>query len=290
MALRGIDIASHQAGLSIGSVDTDFVIVKATQGTTYTNPYCATWVEDAIALGKCVGVYHYIGGGNANNEIDFFVNSIKNWIGNVMICLDWESYQNSSWRDESYLEACIKRVIEKAGVIPVIYASKEAPFPWDLCKKYNCGTWVAQYANMNKTGWHDTPWNENSYSCTIRQYSSCGNIYGYNGNLDLNKFYGDRDAWKKYCKSSNSVDVSNDVLSLICYIADNNMNGNARKNYLGSRYSEVQDVINHIATAPTITLANEVISGMYGNGDVRKKVLNIVGRYDEVQATVNKLV
>ena len=44
-------------------------------------------------------------------------------------------------------------------------------------------------------------------------------------------------------------------------------------------------MINHIASASASTLATEVKSGTYGNGDVRKVVLGT--RYDEVQKIVN---
>ena len=62
--------------------------------------------------------------------------------------------------------------------------------------------------------------------------------------------------------------------------------GDARKNNLGSRYNEVQDFINHIYSADSNTLAQEVKDGKYGNGETRKTVL--ASRYNEVQAIVNK--
>lgn len=197
MALNGIDVSNWQAGINLSVVPYDFVICKATQGTGYTSPDCVRQVEQAINAGKCVGVYHYISGGNANAEIDFFINSIKNWIGAVMICLDWESNQNSAWGNEAYLEQCIKRVIERTGIKPMIYASASV-FPWAVCKQYDCGAWVAQYANNNATGYQSTPWNEGAYGCAIRQYTSSGRLSGYGGNLDLNKFYGDEHAWDAY--------------------------------------------------------------------------------------------
>lgn len=52
-------------------------------------------------------------------------------------------------------------------------------------------------------------------------------------------------------------------------------NGDARKTALGSRYDEVQDMINHISTASASTLASEVKAGKYGNGDTRKSALGL---------------
>ncbi|MBQ2640917.1 MAG: hypothetical protein IJG15_02840, partial [Lachnospiraceae bacterium] len=48
MSLKGIDIASYQAGMDAGKVEADFVIVKATQGTTYTNPYFSRHYSQAV--------------------------------------------------------------------------------------------------------------------------------------------------------------------------------------------------------------------------------------------------
>ena len=47
--------------------------------------------------------------------------------------------------------------------------------------------------------YQDTPWNEGAYDCAMRQYAgSNGRVYGYDGGVDLDKFYGDAEAWMKY--------------------------------------------------------------------------------------------
>lgn len=294
MALNGIDIASYQAGLDFSKVPCDFAIIKATQGTGYTNPDCVRAVEQAMSLGKGVGVYHYISGGNAVAEANFFINSILNWIGKVMICLDWESNQNSAWGNESYLEQVVNQVIARTGVPPMIYvqASRYNQVA-EVAERHNCGLWIAQYADMNPTGYQNTPWNEGAYTCAIRQYSSSGQLNGWNGNLDLNKFYGSLDDFKKYYGSSSSAPSkpstsgpSGTTLQLATWTMEGKYgNGADRKKNLGSRYDEVQNFINHIASADVNTLVDEVYAGMYGDGLTRQTVLD--SRYDEVQGTIN---
>jgi GH25 family lysozyme M1 (1,4-beta-N-acetylmuramidase) len=294
MALNGIDIASYQAGLDFSKVPCDFAIIKATQGTGYTNPDCVRAVEQAMSLGKGVGVYHYISGGNAVAEANFFINSILNWIGKVMICLDWESNQNSAWGNESYLEQVVNQVIARTGVPPMIYvqASRYNQVA-EVAKRHNCGLWIAQYADMNLTGYQNTPWNEGAYTCAIRQYSSSGRLNGWNGNLDLNKFYGSLDDFKKYYGSSSSAPSkpstsgpSGTTLQLAIWTMEGKYGDGAdRKKNLGSRYDEVQNFINHIASADVSTLVNEVYAGMYGDGLTRHTVLG--SRYDEVQGAIN---
>jgi GH25 family lysozyme M1 (1,4-beta-N-acetylmuramidase) len=294
MALNGIDIASYQAGLDFSKVPCDFAIIKATQGTGYTNPDCVRAVEQAMSLGKGVGVYHYISGGNAVTEADFFINSILNWIGKVMICLDWELDQNSAWGDESYLEQVINQVIARTGVPPMIYApASRYNQVAEVAKRHNCGLWIAQYADMNPTGYQNTPWNEGAYTCAIRQYSGSGRLNGWNGDLDLDKFYGSLDDFRKYYGSSSSAPSkpstsgpSGTTLQLATWTMEGLYgNGADRKKNLGSRYDEVQNFINHIASADVSTLVNEVYAGMYGDGLTRQTVLG--SRYDEVQGAIN---
>lgn len=294
MALNGIDIASYQAGLDFSKVPCDFAIIKATQGTGYTNPDCVRAVEQAMSLGKGVGVYHYISGGNAVAEADFFINSILNWIGKVMICLDWELDQNSAWGDESYLEQVINQVIARTGVPPMIYApASRYNQVTEVAKRHNCGLWIAQYADMNPTGYQNTPWNEGAYTCAIRQYSGSGRLNGWNGDLDLDKFYGSLDDFRKYYGSSSSAPSkpstsgpSGTTLQLATWTMEGLYgNGADRKKNLGSRYDEVQNFINHIASADVSTLVNEVYAGMYGDGLTRQTVLG--SRYDEVQGAIN---
>lgn len=294
MALNGIDIASYQAGLDFSKVPCDFAIIKATQGTGYTNPDCVRAVEQAMSLGKGVGVYHYISGGNAVAEANFFINSILNWIGKVMICLDWELDQNSAWGDESYLEQVINQVIARTGVPPMIYApASRYNQVAEVAKRHNCGLWIAQYADMNPTGYQNTPWNEGAYTCAIRQYSGSGRLNGWNGDLDLDKFYGSLDDFRKYYGSSSSAPSkpstsgpSGTTLQLATWTMEGLYgNGADRKKNLGSRYDEVQNFINRIASADVSILVNEVYAGMYGDGLTRQTVLG--SRYDEVQGAIN---
>ena len=298
--LNGIDVSNWQNGINLAAVPADFVICKATQGNSYVSPDCVRQVEQAAAAGKLVGTYHYISGSGAVAEADFYLNNIKNWIGKYMMCLDWESNQNSQWGNESYLKQVAQRIIERTGIPPVIYVQQSRLSAVKaIADELNCGLWVAQYANMDQTGYQATPWNEGAYTCAIRQYSSAGRLSGYSENLDLNKFYGDRNAWLKYCNPdgahedtggsaspSQPASPTGSTLDLVVGVMQGKYgNGDARKAALGSRYDEVQNMINHISTASAQTLANEVLAGTYGNGDTRKIALG--SRYNEVQKIVN---
>lgn len=278
MAMRGIDIASHQTGIDLSKVPVDFVIEKATQGTGYVNPDCDRVVQQAIKLGKCWGVYHYIGGQGAVAEADYFVDNIKGYIGHGLLAVDWEEIQNSAWGNTGYLDTLVARVIERTGVKPLIYAQASVYNQVAaIAKKHDCGLWIAQYANDKPTAYQATPWNEGAYTCAIRQYSSVGRLGGWNGNLDLDKFYGDANAWAKYAGASGTpapapapVDPlagKSDAQLADEVIAGKFGDGDARKRALGSRYAAVQKLVNqkltHKSAGRTYTVrAGDTLSGI----------------------------
>ena len=199
MTLNGIDIASYQSGIDLTVVPCDFVIIKATQGTGYVNPDCDRAYQQAKRAGKLRGTYHYVGGGNAVAEADYYVNNIKGYLKDGLLAIDWEAEQNSAWGNEAYLEQLVRRVIERTGIKPLIYsmASRYAQVA-AVAKKLDCGLWIAEYADMNPTGYQAHPWREGAYACAIRQYASTGRLNGWGGDLDLNIAYMTRDQWSKY--------------------------------------------------------------------------------------------
>lgn len=293
--MNGIDISDWQSDIDAGAVAGDFVICKATEGTGYVSPSCDRQYQAAKKAGKLLGVYHYANGVDAAAEADYFLNNVSGYIGEAILCLDWESQNNPKFNkggDAAWIKSWCDRVYAKTGVKPLVYISASYRSLADGIGDY--GLWIAQYANNDATGYQDAPWNEGAYTCAIRQYSSCGRISGYSGNLDLNKAYMDAAAWKKYADPSGKAQKpaqgtsapSGSTLDLAVGVMQGKYGtGDARKSALGSRYDEVQAFVNHIATADASTLANEVKQGRYGNGDTRKAVLG--SRYDEVQAIVN---
>jgi GH25 family lysozyme M1 (1,4-beta-N-acetylmuramidase) len=200
--LSGVDVSSIQSDIALDTLPGDFAIIKATQNTGYTNPYFKRQIESAIAGGKLTGTYHYAGGSDPTSEADHFLAVAADYIGRSMLVLDWESYQNShyGYGDANWVATWRQRVYDKCGIWPVVYAS--------LADAYELGLdstelWVAQYASYNKIyGYEGTPWNEGAYTCAMRQYTSSGILDGWDGVLDLNKFYGSSAQWEAYATAT----------------------------------------------------------------------------------------
>ena len=306
--LNGIDISHWQKNINLDVVPCDFVICKATEGTTFVDSTCDRFYQQAKKNGKLLGVYHYADGGDVHKEADFFINNCKNYIGEAILILDWESKGNASFGkdDFNWVKTWLDYVHAKTGVKPMLYISKSIMNKFKGIGDY--GLWIAQYANYNPTGYQEKPWNEGAYKCAMRQYTSSGRLNGYDGNLDLNKFYGDASAWRKYAHSyapipTNPVTPTKKSVDEIAkeVIAGKWGDGDTRKKRLeasGYNYSEVQNKVNNILgvgkKAPTKKsvdeIAKEVIAGKWGDGDTRKKRLEASGyNYSEVQNKVNNI-
>lgn len=254
--LKGIDISHHQNGISIANLDVDFVIVKATEGVGYTDECCDKFYQQAKKVGKKLGVYHFARpdlGNSAEDEADYFVKETLGYHKEAMLVLDWESgdLTNVSWA-----KAWLDRVYSKTGVKPVIYmsASVMRSANWSSLVNADYGLWVANYGSNDGTS-QDSVFDKYPLKYwpfyALWQYTSKGHVAGYNGNLDLNYFSGDKTAWDKYAGGSPSSSPSEPVEKSIDQ------------------------------------LAQEVIAGKYGNGEDRKQALG--SRYDEVQARVNEM-
>ena len=205
--LNGVDISAYQSGINISALsNTDFVIVKATQGTNYTNPYFTTHIDAALAAGKKVGAYHYADGVGATAEADYFVSVIKPYLGKIALFLDWEtgsdsSSKNAAWGNISYAKQWLDRVKELTGVAPLVYTSQSVASGSDWSSVSGAGykLWLAQYASMNPiNGYKDSPWQSGSVgafgSYVMHQYG-IGYVTGYSGQIDMDKFYGSASDW-----------------------------------------------------------------------------------------------
>ncbi len=264
--LKGIDISKWQAGIDLTKIDTDFVICKATEGVGYTDPYCDSYYQIAKKLNKKVGVYHFARpdlGNTAEEEADYFVKETLGYQKEAILILDWESGNlgNITWA-----KTWLDRVYQKTGVRPLIYmsASVMRNYDWSPIVKDNYGLWVANYGINNGLA------NDNVFNTyplkywpfyALWQYTSTGRLNGYDENLDLNYFNGDRMAWDKYAFANindNSEEQKEKTIDELAeeVIAGKYGNGEERKNALGNQYDEVQSVVNQklgITTSKTIT-------------------------------------
>jgi GH25 family lysozyme M1 (1,4-beta-N-acetylmuramidase) len=203
MSMNGIDMASYQASLNLDDISYDFVLIKATQGTSYVNPYCDTHYQEAKAAGKKRAVYHYANGGNAVDEANFFVDNCEGYIKEAIFALDWEGegVEATGWALDF-----LKQVENRIGYKPAIYMSQyvENTYDWSAVVANNNGLWAAKYSDYEIDNDYDmsgagTPPIVHHWPFYFMwQWTSVGHLNGYAGNLDCDIAYLDGDAWDRY--------------------------------------------------------------------------------------------
>lgn len=176
----------------------DVIMVKATQGTSYVNPYCDIDYQAAKKKGKLLGFYHYCGGGSPEAEAKYFYKNTKNYVGEAVPAVDWEAGQNSSWGNTNWVKRFVTEFHRLSGVWCLIYVQASAISQVANCSKL-CGLWVASYPSMCWKSWNVPNMRVNTYpwsTYTVWQFTG--------DNMDRNLVNTTRDGWKKLAKASKS--------------------------------------------------------------------------------------
>ena len=209
--LRVVDISSNQGYISPGQLDCDAVIVKVSGGTSYVNDRAhgakrdwREWADEVLASGKHLGLYHYcMENGHYNEAADearFFLNLVADYRGRFVPALDVEA-DALDLRDSWYRE-WLEAVESETGATPLFYTGGGFANARDHSEVSRYPLWMASYLyRYENVGWIDSPvnsWPPGSWdSVTLYQYTSTGRIGGYDGDLDLSVFYGDRADWER---------------------------------------------------------------------------------------------
>lgn len=215
--IKGIDVSSHdnfngsqfKPNTENCYRESDFVIVKATQGVTYVHKQCDAIINHCKNDGKLWGFYHYACGNDPIAEAEFFYSQCRGYFGYGIPCLDWESIQNKSWGKSNWCRRFVDKIHELTGVWCLIYVQASARAQVANCAK-DCGLWIAGYPDY-RNSW-DVP--NFRYDCspwetyTIWQYSSS------NEQTDRNVSPLTRDQWAAIAKGEK-VSISNDDANTI---------------------------------------------------------------------------
>jgi lysozyme len=168
--LHGVDISAYQSSIPSGQ---DFVILKATEGTSYVDGNFAGWWSELA--GKLRGAYHFAHpGNNATTEADHFVSEVGSRLkpGDLVV-LDFETNDGTSAvHCASWAKTWLQRVHSKTGRNPVLYTFLS--FAWDG----NCAglggypLWIADPSSAAGKPRVPSPWK----NWTLHQYSTSGGI------------------------------------------------------------------------------------------------------------------
>lgn len=209
MAMNGIDIASYQATLNLDNISYDFVLIKATEGTGYVNPYCDTHFQEAKARGKKRAVYHFYDFGvDPIAQANFFVDNCIGYIRDAIFVLDWEG---SGVADVNSALRFLQHVESRIGYKPAIYMSEwvENHYNWSAVAQNDNGLWLAKYADYEIDNNYDMSQAGQAPNCVhwpfyfMWQWTSKGHLNGYAGDLDCDIAYLTPESWDRYAGTNS---------------------------------------------------------------------------------------
>ena len=194
--LNVVDLSSNNGIVDVGALKRagcEVVIIKATEGTNYVNPFFVSTVKQAIRLGLKLGFYHFYTGVDWKGNADHFYNIIKPYLKYGLALNDYEG-RAITLGGVQYAKNFTEYLAKKLGYTPMIYMglADENNYNWSSLVK-TTDLWVAQYNNMSpEYGFHPRSiygslrhWRK----VAMFQYTSTGSIGGYYP-LDLSVKYG----------------------------------------------------------------------------------------------------
>lgn len=210
--LNFIDISGYQADLNLVAVSNYIqgVIVKATEGTTYVNPYCDKHYQQAKSADLLRGFYHFAGADNPEYEAEYFWNNCSNYFRDGIPVLDWEGvHENGKLvfnQSVDWVNRFVRHLKDISGVWCWIYAN-----PWRFNQggvEPNCARWIASYPQvLHPTFTQAANWDCPSADGNVVAWQFCsdGHLSGYSGDLDCSVYYGDEGSWLKYAGNNSLV-------------------------------------------------------------------------------------
>ena len=211
----GVDISGNQPADILSKIPCDFAIVKATGNPNtngyawnYVNPKMKQQADEALAKTGCLGLYCFAWGKDAITEADFFVDTIKDYIGKAIPFLDYEApFSNQNRRE--WCRTFVRRVKERTGSTVGIYASSSVISAQNLkglCEEEGCLLWSANYYKGYQviSGYDTSGMKMAIGGSDLWQFTSSGRLNGYSGNLDLDECYFTAEQWKAYASGKTT--------------------------------------------------------------------------------------
>lgn len=188
----GIDVSHHQGNIdwkrvaqtsSANGLPIRFVMMKATEGSTFTDSSYETNIREARKAGFVCGTYHFYDPWTSpDKQAQHFINTAHVEKGDMAPIVDVERSGRSSGDLQRELLVFLKALEKHYGVKPIIYASAK------FRKRHLNNTafdgypfWVAHYYVVRP---------ETSKPWVMWQFTDHSSVEGINGYTDFNVFRG----------------------------------------------------------------------------------------------------
>jgi GH25 family lysozyme M1 (1,4-beta-N-acetylmuramidase) len=140
MVIKGVDVSSYQPS-DYSTKGLDFVFIKITEGTSYTNPKWVDQRQTARDAELVTGFYHFGRAGSMKAQADYFMSKI-NLVKGDMLVLDWEDSEVTNAEKDSWIKYVQK---ERPHTRVLLYCNTNFWFNHDTTSFAGDGLWIAHY-------------------------------------------------------------------------------------------------------------------------------------------------
>ena len=189
---EGVDVSNWQGNINFSEVKNagiEIVYIKASEGTTFKDPYLEANYSNAKANGLKVGFYHYLTATSINSAIkqaDFFASVINGKEVDCKLAMDYEKFFGEGKTEINAIAvAFIQRLRQITGKDVIVYSNLNNirnTFGDDVALEGDL--WVAYYSNPNNLINVNSSWE----TYIGIQYTSSGKVPGIRGNVDRDRF------------------------------------------------------------------------------------------------------
>lgn len=190
---EGLDVSNWQGNIDYAQVKKtgiDVVYIKASEGTTYKDPYFERNYANAKSNGLKVGFYHFVTATNtqsARQQAQFFASVISGKSPDCKLAMDFEQFRGGITVNQinEISKVFLETVEQLTGKKTVIYSNlndAQKIFSRELANKYPL--WIAYWGNEKGLINSSSNWQK----WEGWQYTSRGIVAGVNGYVDRNKF------------------------------------------------------------------------------------------------------
>lgn len=193
LVYEGIDVSNWQRYINYNQVKAsgiEVVYIKASEGTTYKDPYFETNYQNAKANGLKVGFYHFLTARNtqqARAQAQFFASVISGKSPDCKLAMDYEQFYqgNSIVEINQIAQAFMERLQELTGKEVIVYSNLNDArnvFNSEISSRYPL--WLAYWGDYNNLQNISSNWQ----IFEGVQYTNKGVVPGINGYVDRNRF------------------------------------------------------------------------------------------------------
>ncbi len=192
--IRGIDISAHNGSIDFARAAADgidFVLIKATEGSSFKDPRFLTNYRAARRAGMTVGAYHFFRF-DVDGKIQAlnFINSIGRLSLDMPVAIDIEEWANPGDIPTDVILNRLDQLISHlsdSGLRVMLYSNKNGHHRFLKGLSTSLPLWICSIPESpSGIDWH------------LWQYTHRGHVDGVKGSVDINVYNGSAEEWNDW--------------------------------------------------------------------------------------------